>query len=58
NNNLFQIDSQTGIIRSMVEFDRKQQDTYVLHVQAKDRGKDYFAHSLLLITTRVVNRLI
>jgi len=38
NNNLFQIDSQTGIIRAMVEFDRKQQDTYILNIQAQDKG--------------------
>ncbi|CAF1141511.1 unnamed protein product [Rotaria sordida] len=38
NKNFFQIDSQTGIIRAMIEFDRKQQDTYVLHIQAKDKG--------------------
>jgi hypothetical protein len=37
-NNLFQIDSQTGIIKAMVEFDRKQQDTYVLNIQARDKG--------------------
>ena len=36
--NLFQIDSNTGIIRAMVEFDRKQQDTYTLQVEAQDKG--------------------
>ncbi|CAF1276856.1 unnamed protein product [Adineta steineri] len=36
--NLFQIDSKTGIIRAMIEFDRKQQDTYILHVEARDKG--------------------
>jgi hypothetical protein len=39
NHNLFQIDSQTGIIRALVEFNQKQQDTYVLNIQAKDKGK-------------------
>ena len=39
-NKLFQVDSQTGIIRAMVEFDQRQQDTYVLYVQARDQGKD------------------
>jgi len=34
----FQIDSQTGIIRAMIEFDRKEQDTYILTIQARDRG--------------------
>jgi len=38
NNNLFQIDSQTGIIRAMMEFDRKKQDTYILNIQAQDKG--------------------
>ncbi|CAF4929257.1 unnamed protein product [Rotaria sp. Silwood1] len=36
--NFFHIDSHTGIIRAMIEFDRKQQDTYILHIQAKDKG--------------------
>ncbi|UJR27627.1 hypothetical protein I4U23_008908 [Adineta vaga] len=36
--NLFQMDSKSGIIRAMVEFDRKQQDTYILQVEAKDKG--------------------
>jgi len=40
NHNLFQIDSQTGIIRALVEFNQKQQDTYILNIQAKDRGKN------------------
>lgn len=39
NNDLFRIDSKTGIIRAMVEFDREQEDTYVLNIQAKDNGK-------------------
>jgi hypothetical protein len=40
NHNLFQIDPHTGIIRALVEFNQKQQDTYVLNIQAKDKGKD------------------
>lgn len=36
--NLFEIDPQRGIVRAKVEFDRKQQDTYVLYIQATDRG--------------------
>ena len=39
NHNQFQIDSQTGMIRAMVEFDRKQQNTYILNIQARDKGK-------------------
>jgi len=35
---IFQIDSTTGIIRALIEFDRKQQDTYELQVQAQDKG--------------------
>ena len=38
-NHLFRIDSTSGIIRAMKPFDRKQKDTYVLHIEAKDRGK-------------------
>jgi len=38
NNNLFEIDSKTGIIRALVEFDRKQQDIYILNIQARDKG--------------------
>ena len=38
-NKFFEIDSQTGIIRAMVEFDRKQQDIYILNIQASDKGK-------------------
>ncbi len=37
-NHLFRIDSKTGIIRAMKEFDRKQKDNYVLHIEARDRG--------------------
>ncbi|UJR21702.1 hypothetical protein I4U23_024779 [Adineta vaga] len=37
-NQYFQIDSQTGIIRAMKEFDRKQQDIYLLKIQAMDKG--------------------
>ena len=37
--NLFQIDSKTGIIRAMVEFDRQQQETYIVHVEARDQGQ-------------------
>ncbi|CAF1667103.1 unnamed protein product, partial [Adineta ricciae] len=37
-NKFFEIDSQTGIIRAMVEFDRKQQDVYILNIQASDKG--------------------
>jgi hypothetical protein len=36
--NLFQINSKTGIIQAMIEFDRKQQDKYILHVEARDKG--------------------
>jgi hypothetical protein len=38
NNNPFEIDSKTGIIRALVEFDRKQQDIYILNIQARDKG--------------------
>ncbi|CAF3286577.1 unnamed protein product, partial [Rotaria sp. Silwood2] len=38
NEKIFQIDSNTGIIRAMIEFDRKQQDTYVIQVEARDKG--------------------
>lgn len=37
-NSFFQIDSHTGIIRAFVEFDRKEQQTYILHIQARDKG--------------------
>ncbi|CAF1220075.1 unnamed protein product [Rotaria magnacalcarata] len=37
-NNLFHIDPQTGAIRALVEFDRQQQDTYLLNIQARDKG--------------------
>jgi hypothetical protein len=43
-NNLFKIDSKTGIIRAMAEFDRKQQDTYVLRIQAQDKGIESTIH--------------
>lgn len=36
--NLFNIDPSTGVIRAMVEFDRKEQDTYILQVEARDKG--------------------
>ncbi|CAF5166419.1 unnamed protein product, partial [Rotaria magnacalcarata] len=36
-NNLFHIDPQTGAIRALVEFDRQQQDTYLLNIQARDK---------------------
>jgi hypothetical protein len=39
-NNLFRIDSNTGIIRAMKEFDRKEKDNYILHVEARDKGKE------------------
>jgi hypothetical protein len=34
----FRIDENTGIIRALIEFDRQQQDVYVLHVEARDKG--------------------
>lgn len=37
--NLFQIDPKTGIIRAMVEFDRQQQETHIVHVEARDQGQ-------------------
>ena len=36
--NLFRIDSRTGVIRAMAEFDRQQQETYVVDVEARDKG--------------------
>jgi hypothetical protein len=36
--NLFRIDSNTGIIRAMEEFDRKKQEVYILKVEARDKG--------------------
>ncbi|CAF0939092.1 unnamed protein product [Rotaria sordida] len=38
NEKIFQIDSNTGIIRAMIEFDRKRQDKYIIQVEARDRG--------------------
>ena len=37
-NSFFHIDSHTGIIRAFVEFDRQEQSTYTLHIQARDKG--------------------
>ena len=37
-NHFFQIDSHTGIIRALVEFDRREQSTHLLHIQARDKG--------------------
>ena len=38
--NLFQIDPNTGMIRAMTEFERQQQETYILQIEARDRGRD------------------
>ncbi|CAF1664852.1 unnamed protein product [Rotaria magnacalcarata] len=38
-NNVFRIDSNTGIIRALIEFDKKQQDKYILQVKAQDKGQ-------------------
>ncbi|CAF1303773.1 unnamed protein product [Adineta steineri] len=55
NNNLFQIDTQTGVIRAMVEFDRKQKDTYVLQIQATDKGVPPLS-SKATITFTIISR--
>ena len=36
----FRIDAKTGVIRAMKGFDRQEQDTFLLHVRAEDRGKE------------------
>lgn len=37
-NKFFRIDPNTGIIRALVEFNRQMQDTYILQVEARDKG--------------------
>jgi hypothetical protein len=54
-NQQFQIDSQTGIIRAMMEFDRNKQDTYILNIQARDRGSPSLS-SEMNITFTIIPR--
>jgi hypothetical protein len=54
-NNRFHIDSNTGIIRAMEEFDRKKQETFILHVEARDKGIDFFASVIVHKTSRPLN---
>ncbi|CAF0970255.1 unnamed protein product, partial [Adineta ricciae] len=53
--NLFQIDPKTGIIRAILEFDRKKQETYVIQVEARDQGKPSLSTQGTIIFT-VISR--
>ena len=53
---LFQIDAQSGTIRAMKPFDRKQQDTYLVRVRADDRGTRSSNHSHLSASTLLPSR--
>ncbi len=55
NNHPFQIDSQTGSIRAMIEFDRKQQEIYILNLQARDKGSPSLS-SETTITFTIISR--
>ncbi|CAF0828535.1 unnamed protein product [Rotaria sp. Silwood1] len=55
NEKIFQIDSNTGIIRAMIEFDRSQQDTYIIQVEARDKGTPSLS-SRGTITFRVISQ--
>ena len=52
---VFRIDPTTGIIRAMVEFDRQRQDTYVLQVEARDKGTPPWS-SRGTVTFKIVTR--
>ena len=52
---LFRIDAKSGVIRAMKQFDRRERDTYVLHVEAKDQGTPALS-SRSSITFKVINR--
>lgn len=54
-NNLFRIDGQSGIIRAMKQFDRREKDTYVLQIEAKDQGTPALA-SRGWITFKIISR--
>lgn len=51
----FQIDASTGMIRAMREFDRKEQEKYVLIIQARDKGSPSLA-SQTNLTFRIISR--
>lgn len=52
---LFRIDVKSGIIRAMKQFDRREKDTYVLYVEARDQGTPALS-SRGMITFKVINR--
>ncbi len=51
----FNIDSNTGIIRAMKEFDKKEKDTYILQIQANDKGIPSLS-SQQMITFKIINQ--
>jgi len=54
-NNSFSIDSNTGIIRALKEFDRKQREIYILKIQAKDKGIPSLS-SQQIINFKIINQ--
>jgi HD superfamily phosphohydrolase len=54
--NIFSINSNTGIIYALKEFDRKQQDIYILKIQAKDKGIPSLLSEEIIINFKIINQ--